>query len=182
MMEEKKLSSRDIFKGVLLHVKKDEVLLQNGKVSTREYVLHPGAVAVVPVTDDNKIVFVRQFRYPLGQDLLEIPAGKFDSPNEDPLECAKRELKEETGFRANEFIYMGYIFTTPGFSNEVIYLYLARGLEDGKMEPDEDEIIELEFKDLNLALKECIDGKITDAKTIAGVFKAYFYLRAIKEG
>jgi len=181
-MKEKKVKSEDVFKGVLLHLKKDEVLLQNGRYSTREYVLHPGAVAIVPVNENNEVVFVRQFRYPIGQDLLEIPAGKFDSPDEDPLECAKRELKEETGFSADKFIYMGYIFTTPGFSNEIIHLYLALDLQKGEMKPDDDEIIELEFKNLDQALKECIEGKITDAKTIAGIFKAYFYLKSIEEG
>ncbi|MBO8160701.1 MAG: NUDIX hydrolase [Thermosipho sp. (in: Bacteria)] len=176
-MEEKTIKTEEIFKGILLHVKKDEVLLSNGKMSTREYVLHPGAVAVVPITEDDKVVLVKQYRYPIKQVLLEIPAGKFDFPGEDPLECAKRELKEETGYTAKKFIYMGYIHTTPGFSNEVIHIYLARELESGKMSPDEDEILEIEFKDLDEAVKECLDGKITDAKTIAGIFKAYFFIR-----
>ncbi|SHH44566.1 NUDIX domain-containing protein [Thermosipho atlanticus] len=180
-MKEHTLKSKEIFKGILLHVKKDEVLLSNGRKSVREYVLHPGAVAVVPITEDNKVVFVKQYRYPVKRVLLEIPAGKFDSPNEDPLECAKRELKEETGFLAEEFIYLGYIYTTPGFSNEIIHIYLARNLQKGEMNTDEDEIIELEYKDLNVAINECINGKITDAKTIAGIFKAYFLLSEKKE-
>lgn len=175
---EKKISSKEIFKGSLLHVKKDEVMLENGRKSFREYVLHPGAVAVVPILDDNKVVLVKQFRYPIGKQLLEIPAGKFDFKDEDPLECAKRELKEETGFDAKDYLYLGYIHTTPGFSNEVIHLYLARNLESGQSNPDEDEIIDVEIEDFNTVLQKCISGEITDAKTIAGIFKAYFILRS----
>lgn len=175
---EKKISSKEIFKGLLLHVKKDEVMLENGRKSFREYVLHPGAVAVVPILDDNKVVLVKQFRYPIGKQLLEIPAGKFDFKDEDPLECAKRELKEETGFDAKDYLYLGYIHTTPGFSNEVIHLYLARNLESGQSNPDEDEIIDVEIEDFNTVLQKCISGEITDAKTIAGIFKAYFILRS----
>ncbi|EKF49844.1 nudix hydrolase [Thermosipho africanus H17ap60334] len=179
---EKKISSKEIFKGLLLHVKKDEVMLENGRKSFREYVLHPGAVAVVPILDDNKVVLVKQFRYPIGKQLLEIPAGKFDFKDEDPLECAKRELKEETGFDAKDYLYLGYIHTTPGFSNEVIHLYLARNLESGQSNPDEDEIIDVEIEDFNTVLQKCISGEITDAKTIAGIFKAYFMLRSENNG
>lgn len=180
MMKEKKLTSRDIFNGILLHVKKDEVLLQNGKISAREYVLHPGAVAVVPILDDNKVVLVRQFRYPIGKDLLEIPAGKFDFKGEDPLECAKRELKEETGYVAKNYKYLGYIYTTPGFSNEVIHIYLATDLKKGDAEPDEDEIIDIEIKDFDEIVQKCINGEITDSKTIIGILKSYFILRSGK--
>ena len=180
MMKEKKLTSRDIFNGILLHVKKDEVLLQNGKISTREYVLHPGAVAVVPILDDNKVVLVRQFRYPIGKDLLEIPAGKFDFKGEDPLECAKRELKEETGYVAKNYKYLGYIYTTPGFSNEVIHIYLATDLKKGDAKPDEDEIIDIEIKDFDEIVQKCINGEITDSKTIIGILKSYFILRSGK--
>ncbi|ABR30422.1 ADP-ribose pyrophosphatase [Thermosipho melanesiensis] len=175
---EKLLESKEIFKGILLHVKKDEVLLENGKKSTREYVLHPGAVAVVPILDDNKIVMVKQYRYPVKKYLLEIPAGKFDFKGENPLECAKRELKEETGYEAKKFKYLGMIHTTPGFSDEVIHIYLAKNLVKGKSNPDEDEIIEVEIKDIDDVLEKCINGEITDAKTIVGIFKTYFHLRS----
>lgn len=174
---EKTISSIEIFNGALLKVFKDEVLLKNGAKSTREYVLHPGAVGVVPVTDDNKIVLVEQYRYPVKRKLLEIPAGKFDKPGEDPLECAKRELEEETGFKAEEFIYLGYIYTTPGFSNEIIHLYLALKLYKGVINPDEDEILNIHFEDFNKVLEKCINGDITDVKTIAGIMRAYFKLR-----
>lgn len=173
---ERTISSKEIFKGVLLHVLKDEVELENGVHSTREFVLHPGAVAVVPITDDGKVVLVEQYRYPIKQKLLEIPAGKFDKPGEDALECAKRELEEETGYTASEYVYLGYIHTTPGFSNEVIHIYLARKLEKGRMSPDEDEILKVHVEDFQEVLKKCISGEITDAKTLAGIFRAYFYL------
>ncbi|ODN30068.1 NUDIX domain-containing protein [Fervidobacterium thailandense] len=178
---ERTISSMEIFKGVLLHVLKDEVELENGVRSTREFVLHPGAVAVVPITEDGKVVLVEQYRYPIKQKLLEIPAGKFDKPGEDPLECAKRELEEETGYSAREYIYLGYIHTTPGFSNEVIHLYLARGLKKGQMSPDEDEILKVHLEDFREVLKKCISGEITDAKTLAGIFRAYFYLNRSEE-
>lgn len=177
-MTEKTTKSTEIFKGVLLHVLKDEVELENGVRSTREYVLHPGAVAVVPLTDDGKIVLVEQYRYPIKKALLEIPAGKFDAPNEDWLECARRELEEETGYTARDFEYLGFIHTSPGFSNEVIHLYLATNLEKGSMAPDEDEILKVHLEDFGEVLQKCIDGRITDAKTVAGVFRAYFRLRA----
>ncbi len=174
---EKTISSVEIFKGVLLNVWKDEVELTNGVKSTREYVLHPGAVAVVPVTNDNKVILVEQYRYPIKQMLLEIPAGKFDKPGEDPLECAKRELKEEAGLEAGEYIYLGYIYTTPGFSNEVIHLYLALDLKNGDSQPDEDEIISVKIEDFNTVVEKCINGQLTDVKTIIGILRAYFYLK-----
>lgn len=174
---ERTISSMEIFKGVLLHVLKDEVELENGVHSTREFVLHPGAVAIVPITEDGKVVLVEQYRYPIKQKLLEIPAGKLDKPGEDPLECAKRELEEETGYTASDYIYLGCIHTTPGFSNEVIHIYLARKLEKGRMNPDEDEILKVHVEDFQEVLKKCISGEITDAKTLAGIFRAYFFLK-----
>ncbi|MGC8820234.1 MAG: NUDIX domain-containing protein [Fervidobacterium sp.] len=177
---EKTISTMLVFDGILLRVMKDEVLLENGVLSTREYVLHPGAVAVVPVTDDGKIILVEQYRYPIKQMLLEIPAGKFDKPGENPLDCARRELEEETGYRAQEYTYLGYIHTTPGFSNEAIHLYMARKLYKGAMDPDEDEILKVHFEDFDAVVKKCINGEITDVKTIVGVMRAYFRLRGEK--
>ncbi|HOJ93630.1 NUDIX hydrolase [Fervidobacterium sp. 2310opik-2] len=177
---EKTITTSVIFNGMLLRVLKDEVVLENGVVTTREYVQHPGAVAVVPVTDDGKIILVEQYRYPIKQMLLEIPAGKFDKPGENPLECAKRELEEETGYRAQEYTYLGYIHTTPGFSNEVIHLYLARKLYKGTMDPDEDEILKVHIKDFDETVQKCINGEITDVKTIVGIMRAYFKLRGEK--
>jgi len=177
---EKTISTRVIFNGMLLTVLKDEVLLENGAMSVREHVLHPGAVAVVPITNDGKVILVEQYRYPIKQKLLEIPAGKFDKPGEDALECAKRELEEETGYIATHYTYLGYIHTTPGFSNEIIHLYLAQGLVPGQSDPDEDEILEVHIEDFNKVVEKCINGEITDAKTVAGIMRAYFKLRGEK--
>jgi ADP-ribose pyrophosphatase len=177
---EKTISTQVIFNGMLLTVLKDDVLLENGAMSVREHVLHPGAVAVVPVTNDGKVILVEQYRYPIKQKLLEIPAGKFDKPGEDILECAKRELEEETGYKAASYTYLGYIHTTPGFSNEIIHLYLAQGLTPGQSNPDEDEILEIRIEDFNTVVEKCINGEITDAKTIAGILRAYFKLRGEK--
>jgi len=177
---EKTISTQVIFNGMLLTVLKDDVILENGAMSVREHVLHPGAVAVVPVTNDGKVILVEQYRYPIKQKLLEIPAGKFDKPGEDILECAKRELEEETGYKAASYTYLGYIHTTPGFSNEIIHLYLAQGLTPGQSNPDEDEILEIRIEDFNTVVEKCINGEITDAKTIAGILRAYFKLRGEK--
>lgn len=178
---EKTISSKVIFSGVLLTVLRDEVVLENGAMSTREHVLHPGAVAIVPVTDDGRVILVEQYRYPIKSKLLEIPAGKFDKPGEDPLECAKRELEEETGYTAKSYTYLGYIHTTPGFSNEVIHLYLAQGLTPGDSNPDEDEIIETKIEDFEHVVQKCISGEITDAKTVAGIMRAYFKFKEMKK-
>lgn len=145
---EKTINSKEIFKGTFLHVLKDDVELENGARSTREFVLHPGAVAIVPITDDGKVILVEQYRYAIKQKLLEIPAGKFDSPDEDPLECAKRELREETGKSGRRVhLFRLCIHTTPGFSNEIIHLYLALNLRRGDSNPDEDEIINVYTED-----------------------------------
>jgi len=177
---ERTITTEVIFNGMLLTVLRDEVVLENGAMSIREHVLHPGAVAVVPVTSDGKVILVEQYRYPIKQKLLEIPAGKFDKPGEDALECAKRELWEETGYTARKYTYLGYIYTTPGFSNEIIHLYLAQDLVPGDSNPDEDEILEVRIEDFDAVVKKCISGEITDAKTVAGVMRAYFKLRGEK--
>ncbi|WP_240739300.1 NUDIX domain-containing protein [Marinitoga lauensis] len=134
----------------MLDVRKATVELPNGKKSTREFVVHPGAVAILPI-ESNNVYLVEQYRFPIGKHLLEIPAGKFDEPGEVPLECGKRELEEEIGKKAKTWIYLGYIYTTPGFSNEIIHLYLAKDLEESKMNLDEDEFLEVKrFQLMNL--------------------------------
>jgi len=166
---EKKISSEPVFDGVLLHVMKDEVELPNGNTSVREWIKHPGAAAIIPLLPDNQIILVRQFRYPVGQITLEVPAGKLDKPGEDPIECAKRELSEETGYTAEKYWKLTTIATTVGFSNEYIHLYAATGLTPGKIHPDSDEFINVVKIPLTAAVKMVESGKIFDAKSVISI-------------
>ncbi|MBR6012613.1 MAG: NUDIX hydrolase [Selenomonadaceae bacterium] len=166
---EKKISSEKIFDGVLLHVFKDEVELPNGNTATREWIKHPGAAAVIPILPDNEIILVRQFRYPVGQVTLEVPAGKLDKPNEDPVECAKRELSEETGYTTENIWKLTTIATTVGFTNEVIHLFAASDLKLGEQHTDTDEFINVVKVPLTAALHMVETGKIIDAKSIISI-------------
>lgn len=166
---EKKISSEDVFDGVLLHVKKDKVMLPNGNEAWREWIKHPGAAAVLPVLPDGRLIFVRQYRYPVQQVTLEIPAGKLDMVGEDPLECAKRELSEETGYQADNYIFLTKLATTVGFSNEFIYIYGADGLHSGKQHTDEDEFINVQLLTMEEAMEKIKSGEICDAKSITAV-------------
>ncbi|MCL5046769.1 MAG: NUDIX hydrolase [Actinobacteria bacterium] len=169
--EEKKLSSERIFEGRIISLKVDRVELPGGKVTTREVVEHPGAVAVVGLAPGERVVLVRQFRYPAGEEMLEIPAGGLH-PGEDPGRAAARELEEETGLRAGKLTKLAEFFTTPGFTNEIMHLYLAEGLEGSKPNPDEDEFLEVEIWPLSDALEAVREGRIRDGKTIAGLLLA----------
>ncbi|MDR1701747.1 MAG: NUDIX hydrolase [Sporomusaceae bacterium] len=167
-LREEFLNSQKVYDGKMISVKYDTVLLPNGKVAFREVVEHPGAVAVVPVTKSGKIVLVRQYRYPVGQVLWEIPAGKL-SPKEDPDDCALRELAEETGFTAKTLKKLGSIFTGPGFTNEIIHLYLADKIAEGTQNLDEDEFLHVAMYTQKQVKKMVKTGEICDAKTIAGL-------------
>ena len=164
-------ASQEIFDGVILHVFKDTVELPNGRPATREVIRHVGAVGVVPVTDDGKVIVEQQFRYPLNQVITEIPAGKLDSFTEDRLAAAKRELEEETGFTAAEWTELGDYHPTPAYCDERITLYLARGLVQGQRHLDEDEF--LNFKAVPLAdlVEDVMAGRITDGKTQVAILK-----------
>lgn len=162
--DEKTLSSESIYKGKIIDVRLDEVELPNGKPGKRELVYHPGAVAVVAVTDDDKIVMVKQFRKPLERSLVEVPAGKLEN-NEDPEACARRELQEETGYRAGELNHVTSFYTSPGFSDEIIHLYFADQLVEGEPQTDEDEFVELMEVTLDEALDLIQRKEIYDAKT-----------------
>ena len=166
---EKKISGENIFDGVLLHVHRDEVELPNGHRATREWIKHPGASAVIPLLPDNQIILVRQFRYPVGQVTLEIPAGKLDKVGEDPIECAKRELSEETGYTAGKIWKLTTIATTVGFSDEFIHLYAASDLTSGNLHPDFDEFINVVKIPLTAALQMVETGKIFDAKSAISI-------------
>ena len=166
---EKRLAGESVFDGKLLHVRRDTVLLPNGHETIREWVKHPGASAVLPVLDDGSVILVRQYRYPVGRVTLEIPAGKLDVPGEDPLECAKRELKEETGYAAERYEKLFSLATTVGFSDEWIHIYLAEGLTAGADCPDEDEFIHIVRMPLAEALEKVSDNTIVDGKTVTAL-------------
>lgn len=166
---EEKISSEDVFDGVLLHVKRDYVKLPNGNKAVREWIKHQGASAVIPVLPNGDIILVRQYRYPIGKVTLEIPAGKLDAPDEDPLVCAKRELSEETGYSAEKYVKLHDLATTVGFSNEWIHLYMAEGLTRGRQHTDPDEFINLVVMPLDEALDLVIKGEIYDAKSVTAI-------------
>ena len=174
-MQERKLSSEMKFDGKLIKLTYD-IADVNGKEAWREVVHHPGASAVVAIDEDNRIIMEKQFRYALNDYLLEIPAGKLDA-GEDPLVCAKRELEEETGIIASEWISLGTIATSPGFCNEVIHLYVAKGLSKGEIHWDEDEYVEVERYTFDELLQRINDEKIKDSKTLSALLLAMPYIQ-----
>lgn len=174
-MKERKLSSEMKFDGKLIKVTYD-IAEVNGKEAWREVVHHPGASAIVAIDEDNRIIMEKQFRYALNDYLLEIPAGKLDA-GEDPLVCAKRELEEETGIIASEWISLGTIATSPGFCNEVIHLYVAKGLSKGEIHWDEDEYVEVERYTFDELLQRISEEKIKDSKTLSALLLAMPYLK-----
>ncbi|WP_100372575.1 NUDIX domain-containing protein [Bacillus sp. FJAT-45037] len=161
---EKTLQSSSIYKGRIIDLQVDEVELPNKKTSTREIVKHPGAVAIVPVTKEGKLILVRQFRKALEKTIIEIPAGKLDK-GESPIDCAKRELAEETGYVASQLEFLISFYTSPGFADEIIYLYVATDLEAGEMNCDEDEFLDVLEVSLEEAEEMVKDERIHDAKT-----------------
>ena len=164
-------ASQEIFDGVILHVYKDTVQLPNGKPATREVIRHVGAVGVIPITEDGKVIVERQFRYPLNRVITEIPAGKLDSLTEDRLSAAKRELEEETGYTATEWIDMGDYYPAAAYCDERITLYLARGLSLGQRHLDEDEFLNFEAVPLSELVEDVMAGRITDGKTQIAILK-----------
>lgn len=162
---ERKHRARLVFSGTV-KFRADTVTLPNGKKSTREFVDHPGAVAVLPVLPDGRIVFVRQFRYPVGEATLEVPAGKLHSAGDGPLGRAKAELKEETGYTAKRLERIISFWPTPAFSNEVLHVYTASGLEPGEARPDDDEFLTLETLPFKKAWRLVETGGIRDSKTV----------------
>lgn len=174
-LEEHCISSTTIADGGMLTVKRDQVRLPNGHESQREYLLHPGAVVVVPLLSNGNIVLERQFRYPLHQVFIELPAGKIDA-GEDTLVTGQRELLEETGYTATEWINLGHQHPCIGYSNEVIHMYLATGLIAGEHCRDMDEALEV----FEISFEDCLSmvqrGEITDGKTIVALFFAEKYL------
>ena len=167
-LKETKISSEQKFSGRLIDLYLDQVELPDGETATREWIDHPGAVCLIPILPDGKICLIRQFRYGPGEEFIEIPAGKLDA-GEAPLDCAYRELEEETGYRTNKLTFLTNIHPAIGFSNEKMWMYLAEELELSKKKLDEDEFLELLPTPLNKALEWVFSGKITDVKTIIGI-------------
>lgn len=165
---EKLASSERLFEGKVINLRRDTVFLPNSRTATREVVEHPGAVAVVPINKEGNIILVRQFRHPIQQIMLEVPAGKLD-PGESPETCAVRELAEETGFTANKLRKLTSIYTTPGFSNEIIHLYLAEELVNSDLQPDDDEFIHTEVFTPKQIRQMINSGEICDGKSIVAL-------------
>ncbi|MBO5213094.1 MAG: NUDIX hydrolase [Clostridia bacterium] len=168
---EKQLTSKQLFDGKVVKLYFDEVELPNGKKAIREVIRHSGAVCVIPVDDEGYVTMIRQFRYPFGKTLLEIPAGKLE-PGEDPLCAAKRELEEESGVNAEKIEFMGMIYTTVAFTDEKIYAYLATGLTYRDSHPDDDEFLEVEKIHISKLVEMVMNGEIADSKTQVAILKA----------
>lgn len=171
-LRETPVSRERIFDGKVIDVEKWTVRLPDGALAPREIVLHRGAAAVVAVDDAGFVTLVRQHRVAVGEVTLEIPAGKLDAPGEDPLVCAKRELEEETGLRAQRWQPLTVLLTTPGFSSERIALYLATGLSAAKAHPDEDEFLDVVRMPLGEAIDRVMRGELRDGKSAVGLLMA----------
>ncbi len=176
MSEERTLQSEYIYRGRLVNLRLDTVELPSGKQRKREIVEHRACSAIVALDSENNVLLVKQYRKPVERELLEIPAGGVDS-GEDPIGAARRELEEETGFSAESWDQLSVFYTSPGFCNEEIYVYLARGLSPTKREADDDENIELIRVPLNKIPNLIESGDIYDAKSIAGLLLAVSYLK-----
>ena len=170
--KEECVSSELIYDGKVIRVFRDEITLPDGKPAYREYNRHIGAVCVIPLTDDGEVICVRQYRYPIGDMLLEIPAGKLDFKGEDPDEAVLRELREETGAVAGKMTFLGELDTSPALINEKIYMYMAEELSFVEKELDDDEFLEVEKAPLSELVDMVMQGKISDAKTQIAVLKA----------
>jgi ADP-ribose pyrophosphatase len=162
------VASSSVYEGHFLKVKRDQVRLPDGKIAHREYIVHPGAVMIVPLLDDGRLLLERQFRYPMGRVMLEFPAGKLDA-GEAPLLCGQRELLEETGYRAREWAYAGVLHNAIAYSDEGIHIYFARGLSAGERALDEGEFLDLVSHSPAELDALALNGQLTDAKTLIGL-------------
>ena len=170
-LEEKTLSSDVEFEGKIFTITHDIVELENGSTAVRDVLLHHGGVCVIPVTENNEIYMVKQFRYPFRRVTLEVPAGKLEK-GEDHAECGRRELLEETGCVCSEYIYLGEMYPTPAYNTEVTYMYLAKGLEIRKQDLDEDEFLDVVTVPLAKAVDMVLKDEIKDGKTQIAILKA----------
>ena len=175
-LKETLLDKEDVFDGTLLHVERWRAQLPNGAIATREMIRHVGASAIVPVDEEGNVYLVRQYRAPIARETLELPAGKLDSKAEDRLQAAKRELEEETGLRAKEWVKLADMAAAAAYTDEIVSIYLARGLEKGEAHLDDDEFLRV----VKMPLRELCDmaasGKIQDSKTLCGALLAERYI------
>ncbi|HHU22043.1 MAG TPA: NUDIX hydrolase [Clostridiales bacterium] len=174
---EKRLRSINRYEGLIINVQVDQIQLHSGNTTIREVVEHPGGVTVIPVDDEGYVYCVRQYRYPFAEHLLEVPAGKLEDC-EDHRDCAARELAEETGIMAGELTYMGEIYTSPGFSKEILHLYLATDLTFGEAHLDENEFMDVVKIHIDELIKMVMAGEIKDAKSIVAILKTKEILEA----
>jgi ADP-ribose pyrophosphatase len=177
---EKKIKTETVYKGIIVNVRRDIAELQNGSHADREIVEHPGGVGIVPLTKDNKVLMVRQFRYPMMEEVLEIPAGKLND-GEDPFECAVRELSEETGCTAGRYIDLGASYPSPGYCGEILHIYLALDLRYGEKHLDVDELLSVEAIAIDDLIKRIMANELPDGKTMIGIMKAKRFLESQKE-
>jgi ADP-ribose pyrophosphatase len=166
------LSSRLVHDGRIVKLSVEEVRLPNGNTVALEVIKHPGAAAVVPLDDEGNVVMVRQYRHATGSWLLEVPAGKLDHPGESPEDCALREVEEETGYRAGQLASLGWIWTTPGFTNEKIWLYLATDLTPTSASLQPDEVLTIEKLPMTEAVRRAAAGEIVDGKSVCALLRA----------
>lgn len=165
---EKTVKKNNVFSGRIFSIDVHEVVLENGKHAEREILSHPGGVSVIPVTEEGEIYFVKQFRKPYECEVLEIPAGKLEK-GEEPERCAARELREETGLRAAKLTYLTQMYPSPGYTDEIIHIYKAEGLEQGEVSPDEDEFVDICKLSIEDAVAMVKSGEIKDAKTVIAI-------------
>lgn len=179
--EEKTVASTEIFDGKVLHVFKDDVTLPDGKPAFREYIRHVGAVCVLPLTDEGDVICVRQYRYPTGSVLLEIPAGKLDAKSEDHEAAVRRELREETGAICGKLTDLGCFYSSPALMDERIHMYFAEELSFGETDPDEDEFVESVRIPLSELVEMVMRGEVPDCKTQAAVMRVAYLLEQRKK-
>lgn len=176
-LEEKMLEKNYIYNGRIINLRNDLAQLPNGKTAYREVVEHPGGVCVIALTKENEVIFVKQYRYPYGKIILEIPAGKREK-GEDPLLCGKRELLEETGYSGKSYISLGQMYPTPGYTDEIIHIYAVENAEFSAASPDDDEFVQTVKIPFEQAVQMVLNNEIEDGKTQIAILK----LRQIKNG
>jgi len=177
-LREERISGEDVYNGIFLHMKRDQVRLPDGSLAIREYLIHPGAVAILALLDDGRVVLERQFRYPIAKTCIEIPAGKLEI-GEDRLLCAKRELAEETGYKAKKWSFIRRIHPVISYSTEFIDIYLAEGLTAGESKLDDEEFLDVFAAPLEQILAWIEQGEITDVKTTISIYWLDRYRRGL---